>query len=90
MFPIRGIYIPIWGLGEANYKQLKSGKITIKGKVVPTSPLSSYSRARDIAEELKKWIADKKFFLTEYVQGLPGADSGTALKGLKERPVEGE
>jgi len=77
-------------LGEANYKQLKSGKITIKGKVVPTSPLSSYSKARDIAEELKKWIADKKFFLTEYVQGLPGADSGTALKGLKERPVEGE
>lgn len=75
-------------LGEVNYKQLKSGSITIKGKEVPTSPLSSYSKAREIAQELKKWIADRKFFLTEYVQALPGADSGYAFKPLKERPVK--
>ena len=75
-------------LGEVNYKQLKSGKISIKGKEVPTSPLSSYSKAREIAEELKKWIAEKKFFLTEFVQALPGAESGYAFKPLKERPVK--
>jgi uncharacterized protein (DUF39 family) len=77
-------------LGEVNYKQLKSGKINIKGKEVPTSPLSSYSKARDIADELKKWIVDKKFYLTEFVQPLPGAESGYSFKPLKERPVKEE
>lgn len=80
----------VGSLGEVNYKQLKSGKISIKGKEVPTSPLSSYSKALNIAEELKKWIADKKFFLTEYVQALPGAESGHSFKPLKERPVKEE
>ena len=80
----------VGSLGEVNYKQLKSGKISVKGKEVPTSSLSSYSKAREIAEDLKKWIADKKFFLTEFVQGLPGADSGYSFKPLKERPVKEE
>jgi len=39
---------------------------------------------------LKGWIADKKFFLTEFVQALPGADSGYSFKPLKERPVKEE
>ncbi|MBI5124171.1 MAG: homocysteine biosynthesis protein [Candidatus Omnitrophica bacterium] len=80
----------VGSLGEVNYKQLKSGKISIKGKEVPTSPLSSYSKAHEIAEELKKWIADRKFFLTEYVQAMPGAESGYSFKPLKERPVKEE
>ena len=77
----------VGSLGEVNYKELRSGKITIKGKVVPTAPLSSYPKALEIAEELKKWITSKKFFLTEYVQALPGAESGVSFKPLKERPV---
>jgi uncharacterized protein (DUF39 family) len=76
--------------GEVNYKQLRSGRIIVKGKEVPTSPLSSYPKAREIAESLKKWIVDKKFFLTEYVQPLPGPDSGIGFKPLKERPVKDE
>jgi uncharacterized protein (DUF39 family) len=76
--------------GEVNYKQLKSGQVTIKGKVVPTASLSSYSKAREVAENLKKWIHDKKFFLTEAVQSLPGADSGVSCKAFKERPVKEE
>jgi len=75
-------------LGEVNYKQLKSGKITVKGKDVPTASLSSYPKAVEIAEELKSWIKDKKFFLTEYVQALPGADAGITIKPLKDRPVK--
>lgn len=75
-------------LGEVNYKALKSGKITVKGKEVPTASLSSYPKAVEIAETLKKWIKDKKFFLTEYVQALPGPESGLSFKPLKERPVE--
>jgi uncharacterized protein (DUF39 family) len=78
---------PPRALGEVSYKQLKSGKITINGKAVPTSSLSSYAKALEIAEELKRWISDKKFFLTEAVQAIPGADSGYAFKPLKERPV---
>jgi uncharacterized protein (DUF39 family) len=80
----------VGSLGEVNYKQLRSGRITVKGKEVHTSSLSSYAKAREIAEELKKWIADKKFYLTEFVQALPGADSGYAFKPLKEKPVPEE
>jgi len=75
-------------LGEVNYNQLKSGRITVKGKEVPTSSLSSYAKAVQIAESLKGWIKDRKFFLAEPVQPLPGADSGMAFKPLKERPVK--
>jgi uncharacterized protein (DUF39 family) len=77
-------------LGEVNYKQLKSGRITVKGKEVPTSSLSSYVKAVEIAEELKSRIKDGKFFLTEPVQTLPGADSGVVTKPLRERPVGGD
>lgn len=74
-------------VGEVNYKQLKSGTITVKGKEIPTASLSSYSKAAEIADELKKWIREKKFFLSQPVQPLPGADSGVSCKPLKERPV---
>jgi uncharacterized protein (DUF39 family) len=77
-------------LGEVNYKQLKSGKITVQGKEIPTSGLSSYSRAREIAQILKGWIEGGKFFLTKPVELLPSVDSGIAFKPLKERPIKKE
>jgi len=73
-------------LGEVNYAQLKSGKITVKGKDVPTGNLSSYSRAVKIAEELKSWIKKGDFLLTEPVAGLPDAESGYTFKPLKDGP----
>jgi uncharacterized protein (DUF39 family) len=72
-------------LGEVNYKQLNSGSIKIKNKDVPTGALSSYSKARDIALELKSWIEKGKFLLTEKVAPIPSAESGYAFKPLKER-----
>lgn len=75
-------------LGEVNYAQLKSGKIIVQGQEVSTGNLSSYSRAREIAEELKSWIKKGDFFLTESVAPLPGAESGYTFKPLKERPIE--
>jgi uncharacterized protein (DUF39 family) len=75
-------------LGEISYKQLKSGEIELQGKKIPTSPLSSYARARQIATMLKEWIQKGDFLLTEPVQLLPSADSGLSSKALKERPVE--
>lgn len=75
-------------LTEVNYAQLKTGSITIQDKEVPTGNLSSYSKAREIAEELKSWIKKGDFLLTEPVAALPGAESGYTFKMLKERPIE--
>jgi len=76
-------------LGEVSYAQLKTGKITINGKEVPTASLSSYPRAVEIATTLKEWILSGKFLLTEPVAPLPGVESGATFKPLKERPLEG-
>jgi len=75
-------------LGEVSYAQLKSGKITVQGKEVPTASLSSYSRALEIATILKEWILSEKFLLTEPVAPLPGVESGITFKPLNERPIE--
>ena len=74
-------------LGEVSYAQLKSGKIIIQGKEVPTASLSSYLRAVEIATTLKEWILNGKFLLTEPVAPLPGVESGVTVKPLKERPI---
>ena len=75
-------------LGEVSYAQLKSGKIIIQGKELPTASLSSYSRAVEIATILKEWILSGRFLLTEPVAPLPGVESGITFKPLKERPIE--
>ena len=75
-------------LGEVSYAQLKSGKIIIQDKEVPTASLSSYPRAVEIATTLKEWILNGKFLLTEPVAPLPGVESGITFKSLKERPIE--
>lgn len=75
-------------LCEVNYAQIKSGKITIKGKEVPTGGLSSYPKAVEIANILKEWIMKGDFLLAEPVASLPGAETGYTFKSLKERPIE--
>jgi len=75
-------------LGEVSYGQLKSGRVVIQGKEVPTASLSSYPRAVEIATTLKDWITNGKFQLTESVAPLPGVESGISFKPLKERPVK--
>jgi uncharacterized protein (DUF39 family) len=74
-------------LGEVSYAQLRSGKIKVQGKEVPTASLSSYSRAVEIANTLKDWIKKGEFKLTQPVAPLPGVESGITLKGLEERPI---
>ncbi|MFC1984862.1 homocysteine biosynthesis protein [Chloroflexota bacterium] len=75
-------------LGEVSYAQLKSGKVTIQGKEVPTASLSSYPRAVEIARTLKDWILNDQFRLTEPVSPLPGIESDVTFKPLKERPIK--
>lgn len=57
--------------GEVSYTQLKTGTIVVNGKKVTTAPLSSVVKAREIAETLKGWIKDKKFYLGRPAQLLP-------------------
>lgn len=56
--------------GRVSYAQLRSGYIDIRGKKVPTAPLSSYAKAREICDVLKKWISSGKFLLTEPLERL--------------------
>ncbi|MCX5991227.1 MAG: homocysteine biosynthesis protein [Chloroflexi bacterium] len=72
-------------LGEVSYAQLKSGKIVVQQKEVPTASLSSYPKAVEIAQTLKEWISKGHFLLTEPVAPLPGVESGITFKPLEER-----
>ena len=57
--------------GEVSYDQLKSGIIVVNGQEVQTAPLSSMVKAREIAETLKKWISEGKFYLNRPAETLP-------------------
>jgi uncharacterized protein (DUF39 family) len=57
--------------GSVSYAELKSGSIKFKGETVPTVPLSSMVRAREIAEILKKRISQGKFTIGEPQFRLP-------------------
>ena len=58
--------------GEVSYAELKSGSIKVNGKPTPSTPLSSYSRALEIADTLKEWIASGRFTLGEAQMQFPG------------------
>jgi uncharacterized protein (DUF39 family) len=58
-------------LAEVSYKDLRSGTIIIGEKKIITAPLSSYYKARQIANILKEWIESGKFILGEPQQILP-------------------
>ena len=58
-------------IAEVSYAQLKSGTIELFGKRVKTSSLSSYYKARIIAQRLKDMIMENEFTLTQPVQPLP-------------------
>ena len=75
-------------LGEVSYALLKSGRIEVEGKRVPTASLSSYPKALEIAKILKEWIQKGEFLLSEPVAPLPGIESGITFKNLEERKVE--
>jgi len=57
---------------QVSYAELKSGSIVVNGETVPTAPLSSVTKAREIAEILKGWIQAGDFLLHEPALTLPG------------------
>ncbi|WP_069293168.1 homocysteine biosynthesis protein [Fervidobacterium thailandense] len=52
------------------YSELFSGEVELFGKLVRTSPLSSLSKAREIANTLKEWVEKGRFYLTKPVEML--------------------
>jgi uncharacterized protein (DUF39 family) len=60
-------------LAQVSYAELKSGAIVFQGRRVPTVPLSSVVKAREIAATLKTWIAKGRFLLGEPQFTLPSA-----------------
>jgi len=60
-------------LAHVNYADLFSGKVTVRGKEIPATPLSSIPRAREIADVLKEWIASGRFTLGAPQLPLPTA-----------------
>ena len=57
--------------GQVSYAELKSGYIKFRGEDIPSVPLSSMVRAREIADMLKNWISNGKFFIGEPQFTLP-------------------
>jgi len=71
---------------RVSYADLRTGKVTIGEKDVPSSSLSSYKMAREISEVLKKWILEGKLFLTKPVEPLPRQREFKPLKIKKSEP----
>lgn len=57
--------------GHVSYAQLKSGSITIEDKIVPSTPLTSHTLSLEVADELKRWIEEGRFLLTEAQEPIP-------------------
>ena len=60
---------PTFGL--VSYAQLKSGRITIEGRTVRVASLASLFLSRQVYQELKQWIKEGIFTLTEPVAPIP-------------------
>lgn len=58
-------------LARVTYKELRSGSIELNGNRVPTVPMSSLSKAREIAGTLKGWIERGQMLLQKPIQRLP-------------------
>jgi len=71
-------------LGEATYRELRSGRILLNGREVATASMSSYYRARQIAETLKTWIEKGEFLLGEPQALLPSV-SPSPPEGRRKR-----
>jgi len=71
-------------LGRFNYEQLKSGSVRMAERDIPTAPLVSYSKSRQVAETLKYWIEQADFYLSEPVAKIPALGSSKPM--LQKQP----
>ena len=74
-------------LGKINYEKLRSGTVTVDGKRIPTAPLSSLRKAREIAAELKQWIQVNKFTLQDPDKAFDDVTNLNSLEETHERKI---
>lgn len=74
--------------GLIDYASLKSGKVSLFGREVKTSPMSSLRKARQIAQLLKDWIQAGDFTLTEASRSFDVSASLSNLGPQKGRDHE--
>jgi uncharacterized protein (DUF39 family) len=72
--------------GQVSYKELKSGSITVNGKKVRVSSLSSIKMAKRVAATLKSWIEEGTFTLTSPVERLPTNSVFRPMRQTEEIP----
>ena len=65
---------------QVSYEELRTGYVELNGKKIKCSSLSSFYHAKKIAETLKKWIQEGKFFLNPPAETLP---TDTVFKPMK-------
>lgn len=68
-------------IGQVTYAELRSGYIRVGGQRIRTAPVASLSKARKIAEILRKAIQEGTFEITRPVKFFP---SETSLRSLCE------
>ncbi len=68
-------------LRTVTYADLKRGTIEIDGEEIRTSSLSSYRKAREVAEELKKWIETGQMVLSMPTRTI---DAGRTVHPIRE------
>lgn len=76
-------------LKKISYEELMRGNVELDGKLIPTAPLSSIKKAREIAELLKQSIINGEFVMTESVSSLPKANVVNKLE-IRENENENE
>jgi uncharacterized protein (DUF39 family) len=69
-------------LKSVSYEELRSGFVELNGKRIPTAPMSSLKKAREIAQLLKQQIEKGEFFISQPVASLPMENK---VKGLEIR-----
>jgi len=72
-------------LKKVTYEQLRSGSVTLNGKSVKTASLSSMTKARKIANEIKDKVKRGEFTLVEPIQNLPKNDTFKRMSVIGEK-----
>ena len=75
---------------KVTYEELRSGQIELNGRMVPTSSISSFRKARQIAGILKEWISAGNFLLGDPVDTIPPNLTTKPMKETQKLPLVGQ
>ena len=71
---------------EVTYAELRSGRIDLGGEEVRTSSMSSFAKAREVAEELKGWIETGKMECNLPVRRVNAAKAAGPIRQTHRTP----